>query len=99
MGGKSTPTACGVCRSVSFYRATIKCVHLTLLFRSRYVAGANGLLKAGGAQAIGAFAYGAGQVPICDAIVGPGNKFVTAAKSLVAGAVGLWLTCAPGFTC
>ena len=39
-----------------------------------YVAGADGLLKVGGAQAIGAFAYGAGEVPICDAIVGPGNK-------------------------
>ena len=51
------------------------------------MAGADGLLKVGGAQAIGAFAYGAGDVPICDAIVGPGNKFVTAAKSLVAGAV------------
>jgi phosphoribosyl-ATP pyrophosphohydrolase/phosphoribosyl-AMP cyclohydrolase/histidinol dehydrogenase len=34
-------------------------------------------------QAIAAFTYGAGAVPVCDAIVGPGNKFVTAAKSLV----------------
>jgi hypothetical protein len=54
-----------------------------------YISGADGLLKVGGAQAIGAFAYGAGAVPICDAIVGPGNKFVTAAKSLVAGAVSM----------
>lgn len=48
-----------------------------------YIAGADGLLTVGGAQAIAAFAYGAGEVPICDAIVGPGNVFVTAAKSLV----------------
>ena len=41
------------------------------------------MLACGGAQAIAAFAYGAGDVPVCDAIVGPGNRFVTAAKSLV----------------
>ena len=50
-----------------------------------HVAGADGLLVVGGAQAIGAMAYGVGPVPACDVIVGPGNKWVTAAKSLVAG--------------
>ncbi|HEX4628338.1 MAG TPA: histidinol dehydrogenase [Gemmatimonadales bacterium] len=49
------------------------------------VAGADGLLCAGGAHAIAALAYGAGPIPPCDAIVGPGNRFVTAAKQLVAG--------------
>lgn len=60
-----------------------------------YVAGADGLLAVGGAQAIAAFAYGAGEVPVCDAIVGPGNKFVTAAKSLVAGSVAIDMLAGP----
>ena len=60
-----------------------------------YIAGVDGLLRVGGAQAIAAFAYGAGDVPICDAIVGPGNKFVTAAKSLVAGAVAIDMLAGP----
>jgi len=51
------------------------------------VAGADALLAVGGAQAIAAFACGAGPVPPCDAIVGPGNRWVTAAKQLVAGPV------------
>lgn len=50
-----------------------------------HVAGADGLMCAGGAQAIAAFAYGIGPIPACDVIVGPGNKWVTAAKSLVSG--------------
>lgn len=50
-----------------------------------HVANADGLLIVGGAQAIGAMAYGVGPVPPCDVIVGPGNKWVTAAKSLVSG--------------
>ena len=50
-----------------------------------HVAGADGLLVVGGAQAIAAFAYGIGPIPACDVIVGPGNKWVTAAKSLVSG--------------
>ena len=50
-----------------------------------YVAEADGLLAVGGAQAIAALAYGCGEIPPCDIIVGPGNKWVTAAKSLVNG--------------
>ena len=39
----------------------------------------------GGPQAIGAFAYGLGDIPQCNVIVGPGNRWVTAAKQQVAG--------------
>ncbi len=49
------------------------------------VAGADALLAVGGAHAIAAMAYGAGEVPACDVIVGPGNRWVTAAKQLVSG--------------
>lgn len=50
-----------------------------------YVADADGLLAVGGAQAIAAMAYGIAPLASCDVIVGPGNKWVTAAKSLVSG--------------
>jgi phosphoribosyl-ATP pyrophosphohydrolase/phosphoribosyl-AMP cyclohydrolase/histidinol dehydrogenase len=59
------------------------------------IAGADGLLAAGGAQAIGAFACGAGLVPPCDVIVGPGNRWVTAAKHLVSDRVGIDMLAGP----
>lgn len=59
------------------------------------IAGADAVLAVGGAQAIGAFAYGAGRVPRCDAIVGPGNRFVTAAKQLVSGRVAIDMLAGP----
>lgn len=45
--------------------------------------GATALLCAGGAQAVGAMAYGTETCPKVDKIFGPGNQFVTAAKMLV----------------
>ena len=59
------------------------------------VAGADALLAVGGAQAIAAFAYGAGPVPACDVIVGPGNRWVTAAKQLVSGRVRIDMLAGP----
>jgi len=53
------------------------------------VAGADALLAVGGAQAIAALACGAGRVPRCDVIAGPGNRWVTAAKYLVSDRVGI----------
>ncbi len=50
-----------------------------------FVADADYMLTVGGAQAIAALAYGVGKVAPCDVIVGPGNRWVTAAKSLVSG--------------
>jgi phosphoribosyl-ATP pyrophosphohydrolase/phosphoribosyl-AMP cyclohydrolase/histidinol dehydrogenase len=59
------------------------------------VAGADGVLAAGGAQAIAAFAYGAGDVPAADFLCGPGNRYVTAAKKLVFGDVGVDMLAGP----
>lgn len=50
-------------------------------------AGADLLLAAGGAQAVGALAWGTESVPACDVVVGPGNVWVTAAKLAVEGRV------------
>lgn len=60
-----------------------------------YVAGADALLAVGGAQAIAAMAYGVGRVPACDVIVGPGNRWVTAAKSIVSGRCGIDMLAGP----
>ncbi len=60
-----------------------------------HVAGVDGFLQVGGAQAIGALTYGCGSVPPCDAIVGPGNRWVTAAKQLVAGSVAIDMLAGP----
>lgn len=53
------------------------------------LSGVTGLLNAGGAQAIAAFAYGTQTVPRVAKIVGPGNLFVTCAKRLVFGDVAI----------
>jgi len=47
------------------------------------MSGATEIYKVGGAQAIGALAYGTKSIPKVDKIVGPGGKFVSIAKSLV----------------
>jgi histidinol dehydrogenase len=60
--------------------ATIAAAHL---------AGASRLFKLGGPWAIGSLAYGTALVPKVDKIVGPGNKYVTAAKLLVFGEVNI----------
>lgn len=53
------------------------------------IAGVTEIYGIGGAQAIGAMAYGAGDLLPVDVIVGPGNAYVSAAKKLVFGDVGI----------
>lgn len=52
-------------------------------------AGVSRLFRIGGAQAIAAMAYGTRTVPRVDKIVGPGNRYVAAAKALVAADCGI----------
>ena len=52
-------------------------------------AGADEIYKVGGAQAIGALAYGTSSIPKVDKIVGPGNIFVALAKKAVYGHVSI----------
>jgi histidinol dehydrogenase len=51
--------------------------------------GVKKIYRLGGAQAIAAFAFGTESVPRVDKIVGPGNRYVAAAKKLVAGDCGI----------
>jgi histidinol dehydrogenase len=57
-------------------------VHAAILFVAQLLK-LEYVFKIGGAQAIGAMAYGTESVPKCYKIFGPGNQFVTAAKVLV----------------
>ena len=59
------------------------------------IAGADEIYKVGGAQAIGALAYGSESIPKVEKIVGPGNIFVTAAKKLVYGQVDIEFPAGP----
>ncbi|MFH2058841.1 MAG: histidinol dehydrogenase [Pseudomonadota bacterium] len=58
-------------------------------------AGITSVFKAGSAWAIAALAYGTQTVPKVDVIVGPGNIFVTLAKKIVAGTVGIDMIAGP----
>jgi histidinol dehydrogenase len=51
------------------------------------IAGATRIFSVGGAGAVAAMAYGTASVPRCDAVVGPGNRWVLEAKRQVAGDV------------
>ncbi|MDR1979482.1 MAG: histidinol dehydrogenase [Synergistaceae bacterium] len=59
------------------------------------LAGVDEVYRMGGAQAIGAFAYGTRSVAGVDIVVGPGNKYVTEAKRQVSGAVGIDMLAGP----
>ena len=59
------------------------------------VGGADRIVKAGGAQAIAALAYGTESVPKVDKIVGPGNAFVAEAKRQVYGLVSIDMIAGP----
>lgn len=59
------------------------------------IAGVDTIYKLGGIQAIGALAYGTKTIPAVDKIVGPGNAYVAAAKSLVYGTVGIDMIAGP----
>lgn len=59
------------------------------------IAGVDTICRIGGAQAVGALAYGTEQIPKVDKIVGPGNIFVATAKKLVFGTVDIDMIAGP----
>lgn len=54
-----------------------------------HLLGLTEIFRVGGAHAIAALAFGTESIPKVDRIVGPGNSYVTAAKKLLAGEVGI----------
>ena len=59
------------------------------------LAGVDRVFRVGGAQAVGALAYGTETIPAVDKIVGPGNAYVAAAKRFVFGVVGIDMIAGP----
>lgn len=66
-----------------------------LVLAAASLAGVTRVFTIGGAQAVGALAYGTQTVPAVDKIVGPGNAYVAAAKRYVFGAVGIDMIAGP----
>jgi histidinol dehydrogenase len=70
-------------------------LHNPLVLAAAYVAGVDRAFTIGGAQAIGALAYGTVTIPAVDKIVGPGNAYVACAKRRVFGTVGIDMIAGP----
>lgn len=66
-----------------------------LVLAAAALAGVDRVLGIGGAQAIGALAYGTRSIPRVDKIVGPGNAYVAEAKRQVFGEVGIDMVAGP----
>lgn len=66
-----------------------------VVLAAAHIAGVDRVFSVGGAQAVAALAFGAGPVPAVDKIVGPGNRYVAAAKRLVFGVVGIDMIAGP----
>ena len=67
----------------------------SLVLAAAALCGVDRVFTIGGAQAIGALAYGTATVPRVDKIVGPGNAYVAAAKRRVFGEVGIDMVAGP----
>ena len=70
-----------------------KCSPHTLV--AAEIAGVDSIFKVGGAQAVGAMAYGTATIPRVDKIVGPGNIYVALAKKMVFGLVDIDMIAGP----
>jgi histidinol dehydrogenase len=66
-----------------------------LVLLAARLAGVETVFRIGGAQAIGAMAYGTATIPKVDKITGPGNAYVAAAKRRVFGTVGIDMIAGP----
>jgi histidinol dehydrogenase len=70
-------------------------VRSPMVLAAAAIAGVDRVFTIGGAQAIGALAYGTATIPAVDKIVGPGNAYVAAAKRRVFGTVGIDMIAGP----
>jgi len=66
-----------------------------LVLAAALIAGVDRVFTVGGAQAVGALAFGTETVPAVDKIVGPGNAYVASAKRRVFGTVGIDMIAGP----
>ncbi|MBV8466562.1 MAG: histidinol dehydrogenase, partial [Burkholderiales bacterium] len=66
-----------------------------LVLAAAFLAGVDRAFTIGGAQAVGALAYGTQTIPQVDKVTGPGNQYVAAAKRAVFGVVGIDMVAGP----
>ena len=66
-----------------------------LVLAAAAIVGVDRIFAIGGAQAVAALAYGTETIPQVDKIVGPGNIYVSTAKGMVFGAVGIDMIAGP----
>ena len=66
-----------------------------LVLAAAAIGGVDRVFATGGAQAVGALAYGTQTIPAVDKIVGPGNAYVASAKRRVFGTVGIDMIAGP----
>jgi histidinol dehydrogenase len=102
----SSVLMCGIPAQVAGVDEIILCtpprrdgtVHPLVLLAAQE-AGVQRVFKVGGAQAVAAMAFGTASIPAVDKIVGPGNIYVTVAKKLVYGTVGIDMLAGPSEVC
>jgi histidinol dehydrogenase len=66
-----------------------------LVLAAAAISGVDRVFTIGGAQAVGALAYGTDTIPRVDIITGPGNAYVATAKRMVYGVVGIDMIAGP----
>jgi histidinol dehydrogenase len=97
----STVLMCGIPAQVAGVPELVICTPAQdgginpLILVAADLVGAQAVYKIGGAQAVAAMAYGTASIAKVDKIVGPGNQYVTTAKRLVFGEVGIDLLAGP----
>ncbi|WP_428851832.1 histidinol dehydrogenase [Imbroritus primus] len=82
-------------REIIMVVPTPRGVRNPLVLAAAAIAGVDRVFTIGGAQAVGALAYGTETIPQVDKIVGPGNAYVAAAKRRVFGTVGIDMIAGP----
>lgn len=66
-----------------------------LVLAAAHIAGVDEIWRVGGAQAVGALAYGTDRIKPVDVIVGPGNAYVAEAKRQLYGVIGIDMVAGP----
>jgi histidinol dehydrogenase len=90
------PAKIAGCKEITIFTPPSKdgCVNQMILYSAK-VAGVDKIVKAGGAQAIAAMAYGTESIVPCNKIFGPGNRYVSIAKQLVSKSVSIDMYAGP----
>jgi len=91
----SIPAKLAGCREIVMVTPAKNGAVAPVILAAAKIAGVDRIFKVGGAQAIGALAYGTQTIPKVDKIVGPGNAFVAEAKKQVFGLVSIDMIAGP----